>query len=237
MLIKYSYSVLLQEEVFMNYKAVIAGSSGLVGGELLKKLLDNSEYDEVVVLVRKKLPLQHQKLQQVVVDFDRLADFENHIIGHALFCCLGTTRNKTPNLKDYRKIDHDYPVQLAKIAAKNSMSQCHIVSSLGANANSRIFYSKLKGETENDLKSLTFDSIHIYRPSLLTGKRPKKALSERFATFLFKIIDPFLIGKLRRFRSISAKTVAVAMVNQSIKNDFGIFIYPSDQIKKLAWAL
>jgi uncharacterized protein YbjT (DUF2867 family) len=218
----------------MNYKAVIAGASGLIGSSLLEQLLNHPDYNQVTLLVRKKLDLQHQKLKQLVVDFDRMENYEEEINGHALFCCLGTTRSKTPDLKIYRKIDHDYPVQLAEIARKNSMQQYHFVSSLGADANSFGYYTKLKGETENDLKKLAIPALFIYQPSLLTGERHEKRPIERFATALMKVIDPLLIGKLKKYRSIEAVTVAKVMVNQSLITNTGIFTYTSEQIKKLA---
>lgn len=218
----------------MNYKAVIAGASGLIGNLLLEQLLNHPVYNEVSVLVRKKLKVQHPKLKQVLVDFDRLADYQAEVNGHALFCCLGTTRSKTPDLKTYRKIDHDYPVHLANIAAKNSMPQYHFISSLGADANSFNFYTKLKGETENDLKKVVIPGIYIYQPSLLNGTRYEKRTAERFAIKLMKWVDPFLTGKLEKYKSIEAATVARAILNQSLKTNPGIFTYTSDQIKKLA---
>ncbi|MVN22780.1 NAD(P)H-binding protein [Mucilaginibacter arboris] len=218
----------------MQYKAVIAGASGLIGGLLLKHLLDHHDYDEVVVLVRKELNFRHQKLKQLIVDFDRLEHYEQDINGHALFCCLGSTKSKTPDLSIYRKIDHDYPVQLAKIGAKNSMQQFHLVSALGANINSTTFYIKLKGETEADVKQVKLRRICISQPSLLTGNRQEKRITEQFATVIMKIINPFLIGKLQKYRSIPANTVALAMLNESLKSNPGIFTYTSDQIKKLA---
>ncbi|RYE19847.1 MAG: nucleoside-diphosphate sugar epimerase [Sphingobacteriaceae bacterium] len=217
----------------MQYKAVIAGASGLIGNLLLNHLLNHPDYIEVLVLVRQKLNLEHQKLRQLAVDFDNLNNYENEINGYAIFCCLGTTKSKTPDSKIYRKIDHDYPIQLAKIAAKNSIQQFHLVSALGADAASSFFYNKLKGETEQDIKQVEIPAIYIYQPSLLTGDRKEKRLAERFATGLFKLIDPLLIGSLNKYSSIPANTVATAMLNQSLKNNFGIFTYPSDQIKKL----
>jgi uncharacterized protein YbjT (DUF2867 family) len=218
----------------MNYKAVIAGASGLIGSSLLNQLLNHPNYSDVTILVRKKLSLQHQKLKQLVIDFDHLENYGHEINGHALFCCLGTTRNKTPDLKTYRTIDHDYPVQLAKIAGKNSIEQYHFISSMGADASSYSFYTKLKGETENDLKKVQLKTLVIYQPSLLTGNRHEKRTAERFAIVLMKIINPLLTGKLEKYKSIEAVTVARAMVNQSLKTNTGIFTYTSDQIKKLA---
>jgi len=161
-------------------KAVIAGASGLVGEHLLDILLQSPAYKEVTILVRRKLPLQSDKLKQVLVDFDKLPDYEAEINGHAFFSCLGSTRKKTPDLAIYRKIDHDCPLQLARIALKNGMEQFHLVSSMGANAASSNFYTKMKGETENDIKDAGLNCLHIYRPALLTeGKKGRRTLFVR----------------------------------------------------------
>ncbi|MGI4803668.1 MAG: NAD(P)H-binding protein [Janthinobacterium lividum] len=218
----------------MPNKVIVAGATGLVGSLLLEQLLHHHEFSEVLVLVRKQLPFQHEKLKQLVVDFDHLEDYQAEINGDAIFSCLGTTRKKTPDLNFYRKIDHDYPVELAKIGAKNSIPQFHIISSVGANPNSFVFYTRLKGETEQDLKKTGLQSLYIYQPSFLTGNRKEKRFGERLGMKLAKLINLFLIGSLRKFQSISAAVVAKAMLNQSLKNNSGIFIYPSDQIKKLA---
>jgi uncharacterized protein YbjT (DUF2867 family) len=217
----------------MAKKAIIAGASGLIGGLLLDILLQQPEYDEVMILVRKELALQHKKLKQQVIDFEHLADYSGMIAGNAIFCCLGSTRKKTPDLNVYRKIDHDYPLQLAQIAAKNGIDQFHLVSSLGADAASSNFYIKLKGETEEDIKKVGLKCLHIYRPSFLTGKRTENRPIERYMSVVIKFIDLLLIGGLKKYRSIPAATVARAMYKQSLKNEDGIFIHSSDNIKQL----
>ncbi len=214
--------------------AVIAGASGLIGSQLLDLLLSGDDYDKVVILVRRALPLTHAKLVQIELDF---ADLEKHaakITGHAVFCCLGSTRKKTPDLSDYRKVDHDYPLQLAQIALKNGIQQYHLVSALGADAKSSNFYTKMKGETEEDIKKIGLPSLYIYRPALLTGDRKEHRTGERIFTAIMKVIDPLLIGALKKYKSIPAATVARAMHNQSMKQIEGTFIYPSDQIKNLS---
>jgi uncharacterized protein YbjT (DUF2867 family) len=217
----------------MANKAIIAGSSGLIGSQLLNILLQENFYDEVLILVRKELPIKHHKLTQLVVDFDRLETHAAHLTGHAVFCCLGTTRHKTPDKAVYRKIDHDYPLALAQLA-HNGVEQYHLVSSIGANSGSSTFYIKIKGETEADIQQVKFPAIHIYRPSLLTGERTEKRTEEKIVTWLFKIIDPLLFGGLKKYRSIPAATVAAAMYKQSIQNTTGLFIYESDKIKQLS---
>jgi uncharacterized protein YbjT (DUF2867 family) len=218
----------------MAYKAVLAGASGLIGSALLDILLKNAEYDEVIIFVRKELNIDNKKLVQVKTDFHNLNQYSVLINGHAIFCCLGSTRKKTPDLKEYRKIDHDYPLQLAQIGFINGIKQFHLVSALGANASSSNFYIKMKGETEADIKNLCLPALHIYQPSLLIGKRQEMRFSERFFTIIMRVIDPLLLGGLKKYKSIPAKTVAMAMFKQSLINEEGIFIHPSDKIKQLS---
>jgi len=220
--------------LIMAYKAIIAGASGLIGSKLLNILLKQPEYSEVLILVRGKLDIEHKKLSQLVVNFDLLDEYADSLTGDAVFCCLGTTRNKTPDLKIYRKIDHDYPVKLAQLAFKNGVDQYHLVSAIGANIDSSNYYTKFKGETEADIKQVGLRSLHIYQPSLLTGTRKEYRLMERAASLIMRIIDPLLLGSLKKYRSIPAETVAMAMFKTSVTNHEGVFVYPSDKIKQIA---
>jgi uncharacterized protein YbjT (DUF2867 family) len=214
-------------------KAIIMGASGLIGSKLLDLLLQSPAYDEVLALVRKELPVKHQKLTQLVVDFDKLDEYADLITGNAIFCCLGSTKKKTPDLAVYRKIDHDYPLKLAELAKRNGIDQYHLVSALGADSQSSNFYTKMKGETEDAIKQVGLKGLHIYQPSLLTGDRKEHRPMEGFFTVLMKIVNPLLIGSLNKYKSIPAETVAKTMLNQSLNKDEGIFIYPSDKIKLL----
>ena len=218
----------------MSKKAIIVGASGLIGSELVKILLKQPEYSEVLVLVRKKIPLTEQKLHQQIVDFERLNDYLTVINGDVLFCCLGSTKGKTPDKSEYWKIDHDYPVQLAQIAKQNGIKQYHLVSSIGADENSSSFYLKMKGSTENDIKKTGVNSLHIYEPSLLVGNRQDNRLLEKITATLMGLINPLLIGRWKKYRSIQAKQVAFAMYKQSLINQTGEFIYSSDKIQEIA---
>lgn len=215
-------------------KAIIAGATGLIGNELLNILLKSTEYQEVLILTRREISLQHKKLVQLIVDFNKLDTFADVINGDALFCCLGSTKKKTPNLAAYRRIDFDYPVELGKIAKANQVKQYHLVSAIGANLHSSNFYTKMKGETEDALVHLNLPCLHIYQPSALTGDRKENRPLEKFALAVMSAINPLLVGGLKKYRSIAAKTVAQAMYNQSLKPDTGLFIHPSDHIQNLA---
>ncbi len=219
----------------MAHKAVIIGASGLIGRSLVDYLLVSKDYTEVTSLARKKLPVHSSKLKQIIIDFDKLEDYADEINGRAIFCCIGSTRRETPDLEDYYKIDHDYPVKMAEIGIKNGVKQYHLVSSIGADAGSSNFYLKMKGETENDIKAFPFKSAHIYQPSVLVGPRTDSTKVERLIIKLMVVFNVFLWGGLKKYRSIEAKVVARAMYKRSLKKNMeGVFVYPSDEIKKLA---
>ena len=218
----------------MSKKAVIAGASGLIGSKLLNILLHEPYYDEVLILVRRELPVHHKKLVQLVINFDNLDDHVGAITGHSIFCCLGSTIKKTPDLTEYCKIDHDYPLRLAQLAKHNGVEQYHLVSSIGADSTSSGFYRRMKGEVEEAIEKVGMKCLHIYQPSFLDGARNEPRPRERFFLGLMKLIDPLLTGSLKKYRSIPAGVVARAMFNESIKKQEGVFVHASDQIKLLA---
>ncbi len=217
----------------MSKRAILLGASGLIGSNLLELLLANDEFSTVTILVRRPLGIKSPKLIEIVTDFSDLTTLKEIITGDIVFSCLGSTKSKTPDLSEYRRIDHDIPVQIAEYASENNIEQFHLISSLGANPKASNFYSKMKGETEEDIKKTGIPSIYIYQPSLLRGKRKEKRFFEQLALQVTKVIDPLLIGSLKKYRSIEIEKIAQAMVNQSLKHQKGIFTYQSDQIKEL----
>jgi uncharacterized protein YbjT (DUF2867 family) len=208
----------------MGKKAIVAGATGLIGSQLLDILLATDTYDEVLILARKKLDITHPKLTQLVIDFDQIESQSTSITGDAVFSCLGTTRNKTPDRNTYYRIDHDYPLRLAKLAKANGVKQFHLVSAIGANPNSGTFYIRLKGETERDISALNFYSSFMYEPSMLTGREHETRFGEVFFEGLFKIINHLLIGKWKKYRSVSGAAVARAMYEQSLKDEPGKWV-------------
>lgn len=218
----------------MSYKAILIGASGLIGSKLLEQLTQSDQISEVLVLVRKALDISHPKIRQILVNFDKLEIHSADIQADIIFSCLGTTRTKTPDPLLYRKVDMDYPLMIAEFGLKNGASQFHIVSSLGANTASSNSYLKLKGELENRLEKLNYPSLHIYQPSYLRGERKERRIADKIMMPLVRLIDPLLFGSLKKYRSIQAETVAKAMLNQSLKNLKGSFIYMSNQIQQIA---
>jgi uncharacterized protein YbjT (DUF2867 family) len=217
----------------MERKAIVVGASGLIGESLLKLLLTDSNYSQVLILVRKPLNIQHEKLQELVVNFDDLSVYAEQIKGDVVFSCLGTTKRKTPDQSVYKKIDYQYPLDVGWIAHNNGAESFHLISSIGANANSSIFYTRMKGELERELKAIPFKSIYIYQPSLLVGQRKENRLMEKVMMFVMRVLNPLLSGSLKKYKSIRVETIASAMVKESLSGKKGIYVYSSDQIENL----
>ena len=218
----------------MDSSAIVLGSSGLVGNLLLKLLLESRQYSSVTIFVRRQLELQHPKLKQIITDFKDLEALEELIEGDILFSCLGSTQKKTPRKEDYIFVDKIIPDTFAEIASGKGLKQFHLVSAMGANSNSSIFYNKLKGELEDSIKEKKIPSINIYQPSLIKGDRKEFRFGEKVTTFFFKFIDILLVGSLKKYRSIDALDIAKAMYNVSLMNKKGIYTFTSDKIKELA---
>jgi uncharacterized protein YbjT (DUF2867 family) len=196
----------------MTKSIIILGASGLIGQAVLNQALENSQIEHVKILVRKSLLLKHPKLTEVITDFKNLNDLEMLVNGDALICCLGTTRKKTPNLQEYKAIDFGLTINIAQLAKKHNVQQVHLISAIGADSKSNIFYNRLKGETEQALINIDFPQTIIYRPSLLIGKRNEFRFGELVAQKLAPIFDFFLIGEMKKYHSVSARDVAKAII-------------------------
>lgn len=205
----------------------------MVGGSLLQQLLQNDQFSSVRILVRKPVAYKHPKLEVKLVNFDDVESF-NDGLGKAdiIFCCVGTTQKKVKNDKTaYRKVDYDIPVTAAQMAAKNGFRKYLLVSAVGANPNSANFYLQLKGSVEEDISVLPFDSIHIFRPSLLMGNRQEKRTGEKIAQLVMPAISWLMAGPLRKYKPISAEKVAISMMKAALSAENGIHIYHYDDMK------
>lgn len=217
----------------MAKRAFIAGATGLIGSFLLEKLLADDRYEKVVALVRKELP-PHDKLEQVVlVDFDQLESINSSLKADDVFCCLGTTIAKAESKENFKKIDLEAPVKLAEMARANGAQQYLVVSALGADKNSRIFYNQVKGEMEEQLKDLGYETVHIFRPSLLYGPRKEKRTGEDAAKRLYKAFSFIFRGPLKKYDGIEAEQVAKAMLHYARQEKTGIYIHESIDLQKI----
>ncbi len=211
--------------------AIVAGATGLIGKSLVQKLLEDLSYEKVISLVRKATGNMNPRLFEIVVNFDQLSEYQTQLKGDDVFCCLGTTMSKARSKEAFWKVDHDYPFNLAKITHAMGATRFYLVSALGADAGSSIYYNQVKGKVEEAINTVPFEAIHIFRPSLLLGPREESRPGEDAAKIFYRIFN-FLIPV--KYKGIEGDTVADAMLHYSKSNDRGKFIHTSGEMQQLA---
>jgi len=214
--------------------AILAGATGLVGGHCLDAILSERSYGRVVCLLRRRLPREHPKMEQRVVDFDHLEETAGDLRGDHLFCCLGTTLRDAGSREAFRKADLDLPMSLARAAASAGAKRFILVSSLGADPASRVFYLRVKGELETAASRLPFEAVHIMRPSLLLGRGSGARPLERVAASLLTMFPDKAGTPMGRLRPVEAKAVAQAMVRAALHGPAGVHVCGSDVIRLMA---
>lgn len=216
----------------MGRTALVFGGTGLIGASLVQQLADGNEFDLIKVFVRRPISLNHPKIQVIQTDFSDLDSISQELNGEALFCCLGTTIKKAGSQENFRKIDFDLPLQLAKMASANNVLQFLVVSSIGAAIKTSNFYLRTKGEMEAAVSAFQFENLVIMRPSMLLGKRNEKRFGEAVGKVIMKGLGWLFIGRFRKYRGIQGSVVAKAMVLMT-KNQKGQSILESDAIQAL----
>ena len=211
--------------------AIIIGSTGLTGGYLLAELAANPTYSKIIIIVRKASQQSNPKIEELVVDFNKLSDFKNKIIGDDVYCTIGTTIKKAGSREAFAKVDLEYPLSIAKIAKENGAKHFLLMSSIGANAASGNFYLKTKGALENNLRDLNFDSLSIFRPSILLGPRSEFRLGEKIGILFMRLFSFLLLGGLKKYRPIHVKQVAHAMAKAGQDGEKGLKIFESDKMQ------
>lgn len=198
--------------------AIVFGSSGFVGSHLLSGLLNSSDYGQVTAVVRKSLDVAHPKLRTLIGDYDSLANVKSEIAEDEIFIALGTTKAKSPDEAEYYRVDHDYPLLAARIAKEQGAKSVFLVTAVGANAKSKLFYVRTKGETERDVIALNFEHTNIFRPSMIVGNRKeKRSLSEAALMRFWPALNPLLTWKGGKYKGVTGEDVAKAMI-KSAKN-------------------
>jgi uncharacterized protein YbjT (DUF2867 family) len=213
--------------------ALIIGSTGLIGSQLLNLLLENPNYARVITFVKRDSGIKHPKLTQHIIDFDKPETYKELVVGDDFFCTIGTTIKKAGSQKAFRKVDFEYPKQFAAFALQNKVKQFFIISSLGADAKSGNFYLKTKGEIEDFLKDCNFESVSVLQPSLLLGNRTEFRLGEKVGAFFMKTLSFLFLGNLKKYKPIEGKTVAKALLKIAQTNNKGFKIYESDAIQEI----
>jgi uncharacterized protein YbjT (DUF2867 family) len=209
--------------------ALLAGASGLVGGECLKRLLVTPEYARIVVLTRRDLGTEvgHARVRQVVCDFGRLEAVAGDLVADHVFCALGTTIAKAGSQVAFRTVDFDYPKRLAEVAREQGAKHFSLVSALGARSDSPFFYSRVKGELEAALRAMDWPSLCFVRPSVIAGERREARPLERLAERALRLAP-------RGWRSVPARDIAAAMVATALRSPLGTTVIESGQIPPAA---
>lgn len=195
----------------MKKTAIIIGATGLTGSILLQKLMLDDNYDLIKVFSRRSTGITDNKLKEFIGDVVELEGFKSDFTADELYCCVGTTKAKTKDKEAYRNIDFGIPYKAAKLAKENNIPFFAVISAIGADENSNVFYNKTKGEMEIAVINQNIENTYILRPSLIKGNRKESRLGESVANFLFSIVNVFLIGRFKKYKSINAETIASAL--------------------------
>jgi uncharacterized protein YbjT (DUF2867 family) len=207
--------------------ALIVGATGLVGQLLVQKILESNEYSLVRVLVRRPIHWKHEKLSVIVQDFDAFTP--EHIKADHVYCTLGTTMKKAGSAEAFYKVDYEYPLAIAKIAHQNGTRRFSIVTALGADSQSMFYYNRVKGQIEESLRKIGFETLLIFRPSLLLGDRSEQRLGERVGVWFANVFKKLIPNK---YRGVQAAQVAQAMLTITTSSVGGSLVYESDLLQE-----
>lgn len=202
--------------------ALVLGSTGLVGSALVDELLVNEAYEKVILFLRSNTGKLSSKLIEHIIDFDDPDSWKHLVKGDVLFSAFGTTIKKAGSQENQFRIDYTYQYQMAEIAKVNGITTCVLVSSAGANSESKIFYSRMKGQLDEAVQTLGFETLVILKPSVLVGKRKENRLGETVGIFLGKVLTR--LPGLKKYKPIEARTVAKAMVNGASQSGEKTFV-------------
>jgi hypothetical protein len=196
-----------------NRHALVLGATGATGQELVKLLIEDSNYSKVSIFVRRKVDIDHKKLNVHVIDFSKLNEYKDFVKGDVLFSALGTTLKDAGSKDKQYLVDYTYPYEFAKMASKNGVNTFSLVSSLGANENSPFFYPKIKGKLEESVSLLDFKSIQIYQPPSLIRQPELMRSGEKVSVKLFQKLNS--VGILKSLKPMPVSDLASKMINES----------------------
>jgi uncharacterized protein YbjT (DUF2867 family) len=213
---------------------LLAGATGLVGGHLLKYLLDAPDYSRVYALTRRPLGKEHPKLANRIVVFPRMAEQLKGLTAQDAFCCIGTTIAEAGSQEAFRAVDVDAVLYFARAARAAQVTRFVVVSSARAESDSKNFYLRTKGEMEEAVADLGFASVDILQPSLLLGARKSGRLLEDTAKLFAPLYGPLLTGSREALRPIPAESVARAMIGAARAGRRGVYRYTYGALRQLA---
>lgn len=208
----------------------IAGATGLTGKYCLEFLLLQIKVTKVIAIVRKTTGIQHSKLEEIFLKDNKLS---TEIFADAFICCLGTTIKKAGSKEAFKEIDLELPLYLAKELHKNGCQTAAIISAMGADEKSNFFYNQVKGKMENEMEKIGFESLSIFRPSIISGSRNEKRMGEKVALAIMKLFSPLFFGNLKNYKPIHAKIIGRSLMAVVLMKKSGTKIYNSEEIKTI----
>lgn len=209
-------------------KAIVIGATGAVGKDLVEELLSRREYEKIITFTRRPLDIKSEKIESYIIDFDRPSDWAHLVKGDVLFSALGTSLKQAGSKEAQYRIDHDYQLSFAKAARENGVPHVVLVSSLGANRSSSIFYLKLKGLIERDVESLQFPQLSILRPPSLIRKHTKRP-AETVSVKLFQMANA--LGLFKTMAPVPTEAVARKMADLGLKTKKGVEILTGQETR------
>jgi uncharacterized protein YbjT (DUF2867 family) len=212
--------------------ALVLGATGLVGGELMRLLNNDDAYTMITLPVRRNSDVSGEKVQQHIIDFDRMEEQSHLFKVDDVFCCLGATMKKAGSREAFKKVDYHYVVQAADLAKGAGASQFLVISAMMANPRSSVFYNRVKGEVEEKLQTMGFEALHIFRPSLLLGERNEQRFAEELGMKILPWLSFLMVGPARKYRPVEAQKVAMAMKTAALEKSQGIHIWESDSLRE-----
>lgn len=212
--------------------AILLGGSGAVGSELLQLLLRDNRYEKIKLFARSSINNDDTKIEEYLIDLFELDKYADVFTGDEVYCCIGTTKAKTPDKKAYHDIDYGIPVTAAKLAAANGIETYIVISAIGADADSTIFYNRTKGEMQEDVLAENIHKVHLLQPSLILAERKDNRIVEKIAECFMWVINPLLFGDAAKYKSIKAATIAKAMLWLANNNYRGTIV-TSDKIEAI----
>ncbi len=215
----------------MNLTANVIGATGLVGKQLVSQLLENEHFGKVLIFVRRDSGLSHPKLEQLIVDFADEKTWAKKLTGDVLFSALGTTLKQAGSKENQYEVDFTFNLNFAQKAKASGIENYVLVSSIGANSKSALFYTRIKGELDDTVANLGFENLTILRPSYLSGERDEKRWMEELSLPVVGFVTKLI---LKKYRPISGETVAKAMINGVLKPHPEKTIWEADEVFELA---
>lgn len=199
--------------------AIIIGATGLTGSLVLEKLLANDNYSKVKLFSRAACGVVHPKIEEHLVDLLKLEEAKADFTADEVYCCIGTTKKKTPDQEKYKAIDYGIPVAAAQLCKENGIEVMAVVSAIGANPKSSIFYNRTKGEMEEAVLAAGVPRTYILRPSIIGGNRQENRTGEKISLAIFKFLNPIFIGGLKKYALKEASNIAARMIELANSNE------------------